>query len=212
MPPKKYLPLKAFGFETQAPRWALTLFALVLIAAVALLLYRKTWADPEQAVVSLKEANKQLAAEVQEYSLHAMEEPEKHELFEEQDGRLILRVFKDHCVLIQRQSRRGVRTKLVVDLDRAASMTADRQSAPLTGWNLLPVLEARQDPRCQRGCLNPHPGAFKWWYGQRKGEWVEVWRQWPERCTHFQLFHPRTGSWDSNPDGTARVTWRCCVH
>lgn len=205
---KKYLPIKAFGFETQAPRWALTLLALVLIAGIAAVVYRKAYADPEQALVSLKDANKQLAAVVEEYSLHAMEEPEKHELFEELDGRLILRVFKDHCVLIQRQTRKGMRTKLVVDLARESS----RQIDPPASWSLIPGVEASQGSACQRGCFNPHPGQFNWWYGERRGDWVEVWRRWPEGCQHYQLFHPRSGSWDSNPDGTARVTWTCCVH
>lgn len=204
----KYFPIKAFGFETEAPRWAVTLLALVLIAGVVVVVYQKTYAQPEQQLVSLKDANKQLAAEVEEYSLHAMEEPEKHELFEDQDGKLLLRIFKDHCVLIQRHSTRGVRSKLVMDLARVSPMAA-RQVAP-PSFNILPVVEAQA--ACQRGCLNPHPGQFKWWYGQRNGDWVEVWRQWPEGCTHVQMFNAQYGAWDSNPDGTARVRWTCCVH
>ena len=207
----KYYPLKIFGFETQAPRWALSLFALVLITAAGLFLFRKVYADPERILISLKDANKQLAAEVEEYSLHAMEEPQKHELFEDQNGRLGIRVFKDHCVLIQRQTLRGVRTKLVIDLARTTQLLATRQIVP-TAHILFPVLEASQVNSCQRGCLNPHPGAFNWWYGERKGAWVEVWRRWPEGCQHVQMFHPQSGSWDSNPDGTPRVRWTCCVH
>lgn len=205
----KYYTLEIFGFKTQAPRWALTLFSLILIATAALFLFRTTWLEPERRVISLEDANKQLTAEVEEYGIHAMEEPEKHELFEEEDGKLILRVFKDHCVLIQRQTIKGTRTKLVPDLARGLQ-TASRQIFP--SWDFLPVLEASQGNACQRGCLNPHPGAFKWWYGERKGEWVEVWRQWPEGCTHVQMFHPPSGSWDSNQDGTPRVRWTCCVH
>ena len=210
----KYLPFEAFGFKTQAPRWALTLLALILLAGIAFTVYRKVYADPEQQVLTLKDANKQLAAVVEEYSLHAMEEPQKHELFEEQDGRLMLRVFKDHCVLIQRTSRRGVRTKLVIDLERAPDLASTRQVFPSDSGksegNFWPVAHAQS--ACQRGCLNPHPGQFKWWYGQQRGEWVEVWRQWPEGCQHVQMFQPRAGIWDSNPDGSARVRWTCCVH
>ena len=208
MPPK-YLPLKAFGFETQAPRWVLTLLALILVIGVAWTVYLKVYADPERVLITLKDANKQLAAEVEEYSLHAMEEPEKHELFEEQDGKLILRVFKDHCVLIQRTTIRGTRTKLVPDLARNNFLSSSRYKEPSDSW--LPVVEAQ--PACQRGCLNPHPGDFKWWYGtQTPTGWVEVWREWPEGCRHVQMFHPRTGTWESNPDGSARVRWVCCVH
>lgn len=211
MPPK-YYPIKAFGFETQAPPWTLTLLALVLIAGIAMVVYRKAYAEPEGILVSLKDANKQLASEVEEYSLHAMEEPQRHELFEDQDGKLMLRVFRDHCVLIQRQSSKGTRSKLVVDLARAANITSTRQIVPPTEQvSLLPVAFAAQ-PGCQRGCLNPHPGNFRWWYGQARGEWVEVYRSWPEGCQHVQMFNPRAGIWDSNPDGTARVKWLCCVH
>lgn len=210
--PRKFYPIKAFGFETQAPQWALTVFALVLIAAAAMLLYRKTVLDPDQQLVSLQDANKQLAAEIEEYSLHAMEEPEKHELFEEQDGRLVLRVFKDHCVLIQRQTRRGTRTKLVIDLERGNPRIAQHHVPPPAEWGLFPVVEAAGADPCRRGCLNPHPGTFRWWYGDRRGTWVEVWRQWPEGCTHFQMFHPQTGTWEANPDGTPRVRWTCCIH
>lgn len=200
--------LKLFGIETEAPKWVLTILSLILVAGVGVIIYQKTYADPERVMISLKDANKQLAAEVEEYGLHVMENPEKHELFEEQDGRLILRVFKDHCVLIQRQTKRGTRTKLVVDLERGA--TAERHIAPDPGWSLLPVAFALQG--CQRGCLNPHPGEFAWKYGERRGDWVEVWRRWPEGCEHVQMFHLPTRSWDSNPDGSARVRWVCCVH
>lgn len=212
MTTRKYYPIKAFGFETQAPRWALTLLALILIAGIAMVIYRKTYAEPERVLVTLRDANKELSAEVEEYSLHAMEDPEKHELFEDHDGRLILRVFKDHCVLIQRQSKHGTRTKLVLDLDRASAIGAaflDMEAPALP--SILPVLEA-SGQGCQRGCLNPHPGAFSWWYGEHRGEWIEVWRKWPEGCQHVQMFHPRSGSWDSNPDGSARVRWVCCTH
>ncbi len=205
----KYYPLKAFGIETLIPRWAVSALAAILVAGVGWMIYQKVYADPESVLVSLKDANKQLALEVEEYGLHAMEEPQKHELFEEQDGKLLLRVFKDHCVLIQRHSQRGVRSKLVLDLARASGM-ATRQVVPT--WNVLPVVEASGNPGCQRGCLNPHPGEFRWWYGQQRNGWVEVWRQWPEGCQHVQLFHPRSGSWESNPDGSAKVRWVCCVH
>jgi len=180
----------------------------MLLAGAGWLIYQKVYYEPEHILVSLKDANKQLAAEIEEYSLHAMEEPEKHELFEEHDGKLILRVFKDHCVLIQRQTLKGTRTKLVPDLAR--NLTITRYQQPAANW--LPVVEAAQRS-CQGGCINPHPGDFKWWYGaQTVDGWVEVWREWPEGCRHVQMFHPRTGSWDSNRDGSARVRWVCCVH
>lgn len=209
----RYRTLKAFGVETQAPQWALTLLSLILVAGIGWMVYAKVYADPELVIVSLKDANKQLNEEVEEYSQHAMEDPQKHELFEDQDGKLILRVFKDHCVLIQRQTSKGTRTKLVMDLARGMKMISTA-AAPTLELQLLPVVYAAESQTgCQRGCANPHPGQFTWRYGQQYvNGWVELWRRWPEGCTHVQLFHPKTGAWDSNPDGTARVRWTCCVH
>lgn len=202
----KYLPLKAFGVETQAPRWVLTILSLILIGGIGYMVFRKVYEEPERVLINLKDANRQLSAEVEEYSLHVMEEPQKHELFEDTDGKLALRVFKDHCILIQRQTIRGLRTKLVMDLARN-SVTHYAEPS----WNVLPVAFAQGT--CSRGCLNPHPGGnFKWWYGHQNGAWVEVWRQWPDGCQHVQMFNAQNRYWDSNPDGSARVRWTCCVH
>lgn len=202
----KYFPIKAFGIETQVPAWTVWALSVILLLGISYTIYRKVYEEPERVLISLKDANKQLEAEIEEYSLHAMEEPQKHELFEEQDGKLILRVFKDHCVLIQRQTLRGVRTKLVMDLARGGA--AFRRIVPLPV--IFPVLEAAQ--ACNRGCLNPHPGEFRWWYGKQDGQWIEVWRKWPEGCQHVQMFNTYYRTWDSNPDGTPRVRWTCCVH
>ena len=135
-----------------------------------------------------------------------MEAPTKHELLEDADGALALRVYPDHCVLIQRKTNRGIRTKLVMDLAKEPIRVTQQISAPVE----FGVVYAAQ--ACNRGCLNPHPGNFKWWYGERKGDWVEVVRAWPEGCQHTQMLHPASGTWDTNPDGTPRVRWVCCVH
>lgn len=65
---------------------------------------------------------------------------------------------------------------------------------------------------CRGRCLDPHPGQFRSWYGQRNGCWVQVWRQWPEGCTHYQMFNSCQNQWDVHPNGQPRVHWTCCVH
>ena len=209
MPPESYERFKFLGMEIPLPKPAVYVLSAVVGVGVALCIGKQLTNDPyRRELVSKEEAIKRLAAEVEEYSLHAMEEPERHELLEDADGKLIVRVFRDHCVLIQRQSIRGIRSKLVIDLART-NMTSSRQVAP-PKESLFVAYAA--DP-CQRGCLNPHEGKFKWWYGQqRQSGWVEVWREWPDRCRHVQLFHPGAGIWDTNPDGTPKVRWTCCVH
>ena len=55
-------------------------------------------------------------------------------------------------------------------------------------------------------CINPHPGPFNQWYGQVNGCFVQVWRQWPDGCTHFQWFNRCYNYFDPN------ITWTNCVH
>jgi hypothetical protein len=66
---------------------------------------------------------------------------------------------------------------------------------------------------CNGRCLNPHPNQFKTWYGQRKGNWVQVYRQWTDGCTHYQWLDTKTNTWDVDPKTKApKISWTCCVH
>jgi hypothetical protein len=59
---------------------------------------------------------------------------------------------------------------------------------------------------CAGRCWNPHPGQFRSWYGQQNGCFVQVWRQWQDGCTHWQLFNSCSNYYDPN------INWTCCVH
>lgn len=61
-------------------------------------------------------------------------------------------------------------------------------------------------------CVDPHPGPFKSWYGEKNGCWVAVWRQWPDGCTHYQWFNACNNYWDVYPNGAPKVYWTNCVH
>jgi len=74
------------------------------------------------------------------------------------------------------------------------------------------VSAATQAPACRGKCLDPHPGAFRQWTGQKNGCWVQIWRSWPEGCQHYQWYNSCTSYWDSYPNGAPRVFWSCCVH
>jgi len=206
-----FFTFKAFGFEFPLPLTAAYVLAAIVVTGVGYKVYSLVYGDPEKLIVSLKDVNEQLHAEVEEYSRHVMEEPAKHEMFEDKDGKLTIRVYADHCVMIQRQTLLGgVKTKLVMDLARASAAPRSQIHPQPVPWSVIPTVLAQS--ACQRGCMNPHPGQFQWWYGQKNGEWVEVWRKWPEGCQHVQMFNPTRGIWDTNPDGTARVRWTCCTH
>ena len=69
-----------------------------------------------------------------------------------------------------------------------------------------------QAPSCRGKCLDPHPGQFRQWAGQKNGCWVQTWRSWPEGCQHYQWYNFCNGYWDSYPNGAPRVFWSCCVH
>jgi hypothetical protein len=76
-----------------------------------------------------------------------------------------------------------------------------------------PAPEPRQF--CGGRCLNPHPGQFQQWVGgTAPGNTcvVQIWRRWPEGCTHWQWFNKCNNIWDADQFGNARVNWTCCVH
>lgn len=65
---------------------------------------------------------------------------------------------------------------------------------------------------CRGQCQNSHPGRFDSWQGERRGCWVQVWRKWPDGCTHYQWFNTCNSYWDSDERGQPRLNWTCCNH
>lgn len=91
-------------------------------------------------------------------------------------------------------------------------------------WDEYGIAQSRQDltftamvsnvatQACRGRCLDPHPGQFRYWYGQQNGCWIQVWRGWPEGCQHYQWYNSCNGMWDNYPNGAPHVYWTCCVH
>lgn len=61
-------------------------------------------------------------------------------------------------------------------------------------------------------CIDPHPGQFRSWSGDRNGCWVAVHRQWQDGCTHYQWYNACYNYWDTHPNGAPKVYWTQCVH
>lgn len=61
-------------------------------------------------------------------------------------------------------------------------------------------------------CLNPHPGKFTSSTGKVQGCWTQLWRKWPDGCTHYQWFNACSSTWDVDSSGRARVYWTACRH
>lgn len=164
--------------------------------------YRAWMKDPELALVTAKQANARLQAEVIEYGQHAAEAPESVAVLRnDARGKLTVAAFPDECSIISLVKGGKARSKLILSLAR--EVEASRLTTP--PFDIMTVYAAGR-------CWNPHPGEFKTWYGDRDGEWIQVWRQWPDGCKHVQMFNTVRGVWDTNRDGTPKVTWTSCVH
>ncbi len=195
---KPSLTVSVFGVTIPISRWSISGFSVLALAAVALLLYRQ--AVPTD-LVTLRQANAQLAFEVREYGQHLGDQPER--VFSDPDGTLLVQIYMDHCVTIQRKSAAtGVQTRLIPDPARVALQPTIGQRP--TAW--LPVVEAAGQ------CLNPHPGTFTTGYGERRGCVVQVWRRWQDNCEHWQNLDACNGTWETNGDGSPAIHWTRCVH
>ncbi|HUQ68393.1 MAG TPA: hypothetical protein VM165_02650, partial [Planctomycetaceae bacterium] len=131
-------------------------------------------------------------------------------------GAFTLKTFADKCVVIQRKIGGRVLTKLVLDLDRLANLEtdADAHAHALAPASENPLVEAIMPSlaaagQCQAGA---HVGQFTTKYGKRDGCWVQIWRTFEDGCQHYQMFNSCGGFWDTNPDGSPKVSWTHCVH
>jgi hypothetical protein len=220
---------------TDVPRWALALVALAVILPVGFGAWRLLYPDE---LIDAKAAAAALQASVEEYGQHIAETPEAEAvLWNDARGTLSVKTYADGCLLIARAGNSRIRSKLVVDLLRDANpMTRSDPPAPATpsdpglgSADLVASVSAAERPWhpdltpdqiavtgggkiVQPGCLNPHPGPFRTWYGEKRGCIVDVWREWPDGCQHSQQMDSCSGAWDSHPDGSPRVRWTRCVH
>ena len=181
------------------PGWLLTAVVAVLtVAGLTFAWYR--WVHDPQA--ALQRHLQQTA--VIEYGQHIAEAADSVAvLFDDVRGKLTVSVYPDGCTLIARMHRGKARTRLILDLDKQEAL---HDSASRAAW-LVPVVEASGGR-----CLNPHPGPFDTWYGERRGCAVQVWRRWRDGCEHWQWLDSCRNVWDSNTDGSPRVSWTRCTH
>jgi len=55
-------------------------------------------------------------------------------------------------------------------------------------------------------CVNPHPGEFKYWWGQPVDQCVSpMYRQFSDGCVHYQLYNRCANSWNS------KIFWTSCI-
>jgi hypothetical protein len=69
----------------------------------------------------------------------------------------------------------------------------------------VPNLPAGAAASPQVNCANPHPGAFKYWWGQPLDQCNSpMYRQFADGCTHYQFYNRCSNSWDG------RIFWTVC--
>jgi hypothetical protein len=199
--------ISLFGLTLPLPRWTLPAFGVIAVYGVAAFVYQHV-AQSTPDLVTLKQANSQLQSEVTEYGIHMGDAPTS--TFVDPDGGFAIKTFPDKCVVIQRKIGGRLLTKLVLDLDRLSHLQVDAHTParenPLTRA-LMPALSA--EGHCQAGV---HAGQFTTEFGARDGCWVQVWRTFEDGCRHYQMFNSCNGYWDTNPDGSPKVSWTHCVH
>ena len=195
------------GVEFPLATWAVSALSVVAIAFASFYGYRYFYpVEPE--LVSTQQANHLLRLENQEYNRHIMETPQSTLA----DNAQFLRVsaFEDGCVVVTRRFAGATNTRLLVDPSR---VDIEHGDAGDIAWATpgVAVLSADQQP--PTNCWNPHPGAFQWVYGKKINAClVPVIRTFYDGCVHMQLHNPCANTWDSNRDGSPKVTWTKCVH
>lgn len=124
----------------------------------------------------------------------------------------------DGCMVIKHLKDGHIKTDLVRDEGtKLASNPADIARAAILNVSLEGVFPETSTPssssspseddktHIQAGCINPHPGQFRFWTGPPADQcWGPVFRQFADGCTHYQMFNRCNNTWDPT------VHWTYC--
>jgi len=196
------------GIKFPIAMWSVSVFSMVAIVWASFYGYRSFYpVDPTE--VSAAQANHILELETKEYNKHFMETPSVS--LDSPDQKIRVFAYDDRCIVISMRSGDVTNTRLLVDPTREdMKHTSSGDLASLLLVETIFAAEQRQPV-----CLNPHPGDFKWMYGERpQGEqcWIPMIRIWPDGCQHYQMKNTCNNTWDTNRDGSPKIHWTRCVH
>jgi hypothetical protein len=196
--------VKLFGIEWPFPRWAIGIGAVILLLSLVASMTKlvvvplvEHWEERHNSLTDL---------ELEEYRKHIDEIPVQSSVL----GDVEVKLFRtDGCLLVSRKST-GLR-RWLPDLTRS-----HRESAPgrLATGGALPWegTAYAQEKRPADRCPNPHPGKFTQSEGEKKGCWLQIFREWPDGCKHYQWYDVCYGVWDTEKDGKAKLYWVTCNH
>lgn len=76
---------------------------------------------------------------------------------------------------------------------------------PAASAQMLAPNQSNLEPVQANACVNPHPGNFKYWWGQPFDACNSpMYRQFADGCTHYQVYNRCANSWDG------RIFWTFC--
>jgi hypothetical protein len=198
--------------------------AIVAIVAAAIFLalnvgsnetLRRTQADLDKAKHDLRSAQDNLRNARDDYDEYVRHASEAGNEFHRETNLTVKYYESDGSIYVLRASsgqwlrdlsKRGPGGRSPGDL--GAIWRQELQAA-----SVLPVLyRPRDEQSAKGGCLNPHPGKYQSSDGERKGCWLQVWRRWPDGCTHYQWFNACASTWELDPKGQPSVHWTICRH
>jgi hypothetical protein len=212
--------IKIGTLDLPVPNWSVPVFGVIVILYVAFnLLYQ-----PAQTIVTRYQLGKLEEQDQLEAYKHYADTPIMHLHDSVASGTLEAKLFNDACVSVTYRGGIGGTPptphfiKKINDIGGAAPGRIGALASPEHHDSMfVATLHASSSdiqtrPVSQANCLNPHPGSFNTSYGTRNGCWVQVWRNFPDGCVHYQWFNSCGNVWDNNPDGTPRVYWTQCRH
>jgi len=161
----------------------------------------------------------------------AKEDPPEQIIFVDGANKLTYKYFgSDKCFEVFRsegdtQTHQWLKHPLYHRHDLELPKSAETRDAPATkaprheakkSWSLsedllIPAAEAQsledhpERQQVQGACQNPHPGAFKYWWGPPFDQCQSpMYRQFGDGCTHYQIFNRCANVWDP------RIFWTFC--
>jgi hypothetical protein len=199
------------GNTLPVPSWTLTGIGILVLVGMVAVIARHLGLDAESFNWSA-ETRRRIEFANQEYGRHLWEEPVQ--TYAAMDGVFTIKAYADHCIAIQRKVGASYKVRLIPDLAMEPDLSTSRSDddGVLASWATRALDTVVPGLKAQGRCSAPHTGRFNTWNDRLDNCRVRVWRQWPDGCTHFQMMNTCSGTWDTNADGSPRVTWTACRH
>ncbi len=232
--------LKFLGMEFPLPAWARVPLSIIVVIAVPIFIFitlehmhsdananqalNRTKEQLQQITTDLKNAQDRLRNARDDYEEYVRHTSESGAEFHHDPNLTVKYYQSDGCIYVLRAAN-GVwlkdPTRGTAPAPSPGKLHATLQ-VPLAAASVIPAVYSpasgqapgvvEQRSRTRGACLNPHPGKYQSRDGQRRGCWLQVWRQWADGCQHYQWFNTCSSYWDTDSRGQPVVYWTSCTH